>query len=149
MSLSGTNEDTTSSGTTVNAILTGASWADVDSGALKGIAVTAVTGNGTWQYSTDGITWTNFGAVSGSSALLLDSASQVRYVPDGLNGETATFSFRAWDKTTRDGLANGSPSTANPERGGGQQRLLRQSLPAPRSWSARSTTPRCWTTAGP
>jgi hypothetical protein len=83
VSLTGTDEDTTAAGTTVNTILSGAAWADADGGALKGIAVTAVTGSGTWQYSTDGISWTNFGSVSGTSALLLDSATQVRYVPDG------------------------------------------------------------------
>ncbi len=130
VSLTGTNEDTTSSGTTVNTILTGASWADVDSGALKGIAVTAVTGNGTWQYSTDGITWTNFGSVSGGSALLLDSASQVRYVPDGQNGETATFGFKAWDQTTGTASANGSPSTVNPGAGGGSSAYSSQNASA-------------------
>ena len=45
--------------------------------------------------------------------------SQVRYVPDGQNGETATFSFRAWDQTTGTASTNGSPSTANPGAGGG------------------------------
>ncbi|BAY08331.1 DUF4347 domain-containing protein [Calothrix sp. NIES-2098] len=38
----------------------------------QGIAVTELTGNGTWQYSNDGGTsWTNFGSVSNNSATLL------------------------------------------------------------------------------
>src|SRR5205085_1274174 len=86
VTLSTTNEDTTSNGTTVSSILTSASWADVDTGASKGVAVTSKTGNGTWQYSTDGTTWASFGSVSSGNALLLTSTTQVRYVPDGLNG---------------------------------------------------------------
>ncbi|MDA1250804.1 MAG: DUF4347 domain-containing protein [Planctomycetota bacterium] len=71
--LTGTNEDTTSSGTLASAILSGASWADVDNGADSGLAITATTGNGTWQYSTDGVTWNGFGAVSSTNALLITS----------------------------------------------------------------------------
>ncbi|MFM7739978.1 MAG: hypothetical protein ACKO9H_11290, partial [Planctomycetota bacterium] len=94
------NEDTTSAGVLASTILTGASWADVDTAALSGLAITAVTGNGTWQYSTNGTTWTNFGSVSGTNALLITSTSQIRYVPNGLNGETATFTYKAWDQTS-------------------------------------------------
>jgi hypothetical protein len=38
-----------------------------------GIAVSGLTGtaNGQWQFSTDGTTWQNIGAVSATSALLL------------------------------------------------------------------------------
>ena len=93
--LTGTNEDTTSSGTLASAILTGASWADVDTAAVSGLAITAVTGNGTWQYSTDGTTWNGFGAVSSTNALLITSTTLVRYVPNGQNGETATFTYKA------------------------------------------------------
>ena len=67
-SLAGTNEDTTSSGTLASTILGGAGWADVDSGALGGLAITGVTGTGTWQYSTDGVTWNGFGAVAATNA---------------------------------------------------------------------------------
>ena len=70
----------------------------------EGHRVTGTSGNGTWQYSTDGVTWTAFGTVSGSSALLLDATTQVRYVPDGVNGETASFGFVAWDRTQRHGI---------------------------------------------
>ena len=128
--LAGTDEDTTSSATTVDSILTSASWADVESGALKGIAVTGITGNGTWQYSTDGATWTAFGSVSSSSALLLISTTQIRYIPDGQNGETATFSFKAWDQTTGTASINGTPSYADPGTGGGTSAYSSQSAGA-------------------
>ncbi|HEY8085233.1 MAG TPA: DUF4347 domain-containing protein, partial [Methylophilaceae bacterium] len=110
-----TNEDTTSSGTTVSGILAaaGVNYNDVDTGAVSGIAITGVVGNGTWQYSTDGVTWQSFGTVSGSNALLLASGSQVRYIPDGLNGETATFSFQAWDQTTGTASTNGTAAYGN------------------------------------
>jgi Ca2+-binding RTX toxin-like protein len=42
----------------------------------QGIAVTDLTGNGTWQYSLDGgSNWTNFGMVSNNSATVLTSAT--------------------------------------------------------------------------
>ncbi|MFM7115678.1 MAG: hypothetical protein ACKO0N_03505, partial [Planctomycetota bacterium] len=117
--LSGTNEDTTSSGTLASAILTGASWADVDTSALSGLAITAVTGNGTWQYSTDGATWANFGAVSSTNALLISSATQVRYIPNGQNGETATFTYKAWDQTSDTASSNATPRYATTASSGG------------------------------
>ncbi|MFM7561483.1 MAG: beta strand repeat-containing protein, partial [Planctomycetota bacterium] len=118
-SLTGTNEDTTSSGTLASAILTGASQADVDTGALSGLAITAVTGNGTWQYSTDGTTWANFGAVSGTNALLITSTTQVRYIPNSQNGETATFTYKAWDQTSGTASTNATPSYATTASSGG------------------------------
>ena len=102
----------TSAGATVNTILAGVTYADVDFAAQKGIAVTASSALGNWQYSTDGTTWTNFGAVATATSLLLDGGTQVRYVA-GASGETATFTFRAWDETTGTASSNGSPQTAN------------------------------------
>ncbi|MDD1619946.1 MAG: DUF4347 domain-containing protein [Methylococcaceae bacterium] len=117
----GTNENTASAGVAVNTILTGAAaWVDPDgAGVNKGIAVTATVGNGNWQYSTDGTVWTDFGAVSAGSALLLDGASQIRYLPDSVNGETATFSYRAWDETTGTASSDGVRQIADPGAGGG------------------------------
>ena len=119
VTLTGTNEDTPSTGTTADSILTASGANDIDAGAIKGLAITSKTGNGTWQYSTDGASWSNFGAVSASNALLISSTTQVRYVPDGINGETATFGFVAWDQTSDTASTNGSPSHANPGAGGG------------------------------
>ena len=94
VTLTGTDENTTSTATAVSNILTGAGYADADAGALSGIAVFASTGNGTWQYSTDSITWTNLGSVSAGASVLLSSESYVRYIPNGINGETAILTFR-------------------------------------------------------
>ena len=77
-----------------------AAMSDVDSNAMSGIAVYAATGHGNWQYSINGVTWSDFSTVSAEAALLLSSTSGVRYVPDAVNGETASFSFRGWDQTS-------------------------------------------------
>ena len=58
---------------------------DADSGAVEGIAVTAVDdANGTWEYSTNGgSSWTAFGGVNDANAVVLtDTASdRIRFVP--------------------------------------------------------------------
>ncbi|WP_046116174.1 hypothetical protein, partial [Aquincola tertiaricarbonis] len=89
------------SGQTV-AALVGGSIADVDAGALQGIALTAtsVAGGGAWQFSTDGgSTWQAVGSVADDNALLLRSADRIRYQPDGLDGGSASLAWRAWDQT--------------------------------------------------
>jgi len=78
-----------------------------------GIAVTGVTGRGTWEYSTDGINWTSFGSVSSTSALLLGADTQVRYVPDGILGEEVEIIFRAWDQSSGTASTNGVRSTVD------------------------------------
>jgi hypothetical protein len=118
-SLTGTDENTTSSGTPASSILTGANWTDVDTSALSGLAITGKTGSGTWQYSTDGTTWNSFGSVSSTSALLITSSSQVRYIPDGNNGETATFTFKAWDQTSATASTNTTANYATTASSGG------------------------------
>src|SRR5262249_40367648 len=51
--------------------------------------------------STDsGNTWTAVGSVSGSSALLLRSTDKLRFVPDALNADSASVTFRAWDQSS-------------------------------------------------
>src|SRR5207249_2798279 len=90
-------------GDTVASLL-GAAASAVDAGAIQGIAVTATsisgTGTGRWQFSTDGGTnWSDIGAVSDGSALLLRSTDRVRFLPDGLNGNTGSITYRAWDQT--------------------------------------------------
>ena len=127
VTLAGTNEDTTSASTTVASLLSGAGAADADHAAVSGMAVTSVTANGNWQYSTDGASWTSFGSVSAANSLLLDAASRVRYLPDGLDGETASFTFRAWDQTTGTASPNGMPAYASPGAGGGNSAYSAQS----------------------
>ena len=117
--LPGTDEDSVSAGTSVTSIVNNAGWNDPDAGALRGMAITSITGSGSWQYSTDAVTWTSFGSVSATSALLLDASTQVRFVGDGINGEVASFNFRAWDMTTDAASTNAAPSYADPGAGGG------------------------------
>ncbi|MDF2578197.1 MAG: Ig family protein [Chlamydiales bacterium] len=91
-------------GQTISSII-GSSMDDDDTGALKGIAITATTitsgaGTGNWQYSIDGGTlWTNITAVSISNALLLKDTDLIRFEPDGMNSCTATITYQAWDQT--------------------------------------------------
>ncbi|MFG6456458.1 DUF4347 domain-containing protein [Pelomonas nitida] len=117
--LTGTTEDTTTAGTLVSTLLAGLTYADVDASASSGIAITAGTGNGTWQYSTDGVTWNGVGSVSASAALLLTSGTRLRYVPDATNGETATLTFRAWDQTSGIASTNATRNTADTGTNGG------------------------------
>src|SRR5206468_11860610 len=59
------------------------------------------SGNGTWQYSLDGgSSWSAVGAVSSSSSLLLDSSNLIRFVPNGISGTSASFTYRAWDESS-------------------------------------------------
>ncbi|MEM0671601.1 DUF4347 domain-containing protein [Dickeya oryzae] len=131
VTLTSTTEDVTSSATTVSSLLSGAGYGDVDSGASSGIAITAMAGNGGWQYSTDsGASWFNIGTVSGSSALLLGSTAQLRYVPDSANGETATLSFRAWDQTSGTATAGSSKGLADTSTTGGSSAFSTNSAQA-------------------
>ncbi len=103
-------------GTLVSDLVGGIS--DVDSGALKGIAITATnTTNGTLWYSTNGgSSWVQVSTVSTTSALLLAADARLYYQPAAnYNGTTAdALTFRAWDTTT------GSAGTkVNPGVGGG------------------------------
>lgn len=91
----------------------------MDLGASKGIAIISATGSGTWQYSSDGVTWVGFGNVSATSALLVSSTAHVRYLPGANSSETATFGFVGWDQTTGVASTNLSPSYANPSSAGG------------------------------
>ena len=86
---------------------------DADSGAVVGgIALTGVSGGGTWAYSLDGTTFTNVGTVSATAALLLPSNAELKYTA-GANSETATITYCAWDTytgtagTTADTTTNG------------------------------------------
>jgi cyclophilin family peptidyl-prolyl cis-trans isomerase len=74
---------------------------DVDNDTtVGGIAIVALTGNGTWKYSVDGSTYTDVGEVSYTSALLLERDASLYYVPGGADSETATITYRAWDATS-------------------------------------------------
>jgi Tfp pilus assembly protein FimT len=107
MTLTNVNEDATNpAGDTLAAILASAGGdriTDADAGAVEGFAVVGVdNSNGQWQYSTDGgATWLAFGATSDSSAVLLDTAARVRFVPSAnYAGSAGNITFRAWDQAT-------------------------------------------------
>ncbi len=111
------------SGDLVSAIIASAGGnriTDADSGAVEGMAVTAVdNAQGDWQYSTNGgSSWTSFGSVSNASAVVLtDTASdKIRFVPTlGFTG-SATLSFRAWD--TSDANPSGTTGVDTTTNGG-------------------------------
>jgi plastocyanin len=107
-----TEKDTANAGNTVASIL-GSADTDVDFSPLQGIAITGTTitgfGLGKWQYSIDGgSTWSDIGAVSDTSALLLRAIDLVRFVPDAKNGDMGTLTYRAWDQT---GITSGEQGT--------------------------------------
>ncbi len=141
VALTGTDEDTPSPAASVNAILTSAGWSDVDGAAPRGMAVIGASGNGTWQFSTDGSTWINVGAVGATDALLLDSASQLRYVPDNANGETASLSFRGWDQSSGIASTHAVPAFADPAGGGGTSAFSAQTASASVVVSATNDAP--------
>ena len=93
-----TEDQTANDGRKVSVFL---SSTDADSN-TRGIAITSLdSGNGQWQYSTDGrATWLAVGTVSESSALVLRGADYIRFVPNGVSGTDADFTFRAWDQTS-------------------------------------------------
>ena len=95
-----TEDDTANAGQTVANIL-GSTVSDVDAGALQGIAITATnSGNGAWQYSTDGgTTWNTVSGLTGSNGLLLTDTDRVRFVPNGENATSASFTYHAWDRS--------------------------------------------------
>ena len=97
----------------------GGSVTDADAGALRGIAVSSLTGttSGVWQYSLNGgALWQNFGIVSTTSALLLaaDTQTRIRFVPNAGFVGNVTLAFVAWDRTLG---VNGARSSVS-ARGG-------------------------------
>jgi len=79
-------------------------WVEDVDGDACGMALTQTdTAHGTWQYSrNEGMTWSEVGAVSLSSALLLGPDALIRFVP-ALNYTgtvLAAIQYRAWDQTS-------------------------------------------------
>src|SRR5262249_18756951 len=87
-----------------------AAASDVDGDTL-GIAVTAASGIGTWQFSLNGSDWADLGQPSATSARLLGPTALVRFVPAG-GASGATLTFRAWDQSS--GVSGGVASTTLP-----------------------------------
>ncbi|MCA9036957.1 MAG: hypothetical protein KDA91_17600, partial [Planctomycetaceae bacterium] len=95
-----TEDDTANSGNLVSELL-GNSVTDADVTAQQGMAITSINNShGIWQFSIDGSNWNDIGTVSESSALLLRASHRVRFVPDTIDADTASISYRAWDRTS-------------------------------------------------
>jgi hypothetical protein len=92
--------------------LLGTHYGDVDKNTKQGIAVTFLSGSGTWQYSANGTTWTNIGSISVSNALLLPSKDSLRFVPAANWHGEADLLFLAWDGSV--GTAGGHANTSSP-----------------------------------
>src|SRR6185295_9109249 len=86
--------------TTVATLVTNAVISDIDAAPAFGIAITAVSGTGTWEYSTNGTTYLAMGAVTGTNARLLASTAFVRYTPSANETDNATLTYQAWDQTS-------------------------------------------------
>ena len=107
-SLTAIDEDNlTSAGDSVAAIVVDGSITDADGLPVESIAITAVDDtNGTWQYSTDnGATWaesTTCGRRSRPAArrTLTGQHPEAAFVPTADYNGTATFTFKAWDQST-------------------------------------------------
>jgi hypothetical protein len=94
-------DDSSPTGTPIETLLAGVT--DPDPGALRGLAVTAVTGatSGIWQYTLDGATWQALGVPTASAARLLpaNGVAKLRFLPKLDYSGLVTLSFRAWDQT--------------------------------------------------
>ncbi len=92
--LTAASENTPSAAVTVSTLV--ATQTDPDSGASKGLALVGTTGPGTWQFSLNaGLTWQAVGAVSASSALLLPSTAELRFIPTANTTGSATLTYCA------------------------------------------------------
>lgn len=103
-------------GQTIASLITDGSITDVDGNVVEAIAITSVNNSyGTWQYMLASGSWANISNATGAninlntSALLLNSDSLVRFIPNVNFNGTSSFEFRAWDKST--GVVGG---TTNP-----------------------------------
>ena len=131
--LTAVDEDTASpSGESVLQIFNGGTdfFTDPDQPvpSISGIAVSANTANagtqGTWEYSTDGITWFAIGAVTATNALALNSNTSIRFVPvTNFNGTPPALSVFGLDETFASGggtfTVNGTRSEINTSPNGG------------------------------
>ena len=117
-------EDTTPAGATFASLLAGrytdatddqtVKGGSADATALSFVAVvgnTSVAGQGTWQYLANGTTWTDIPTtgLSAASALVLDAAMQVRFVPAAdFHGTPGALTLRLADGSANPVTASGS-----------------------------------------
>ncbi|MCP4696615.1 MAG: hypothetical protein GY862_07175, partial [Gammaproteobacteria bacterium] len=134
--LSALDEDSPDNpGTSITDLIAGGLITDTDTGlpfAYKGIVVIAAdtAGNGAWQYSLDGLVWTDLGVpaevhpnqllVTPARLLAADDTTRIRFVPNADNFNTAkllakskplpSIRFRAWDQTNACAFPNANPA---------------------------------------
>ena len=96
-----TEDDIGNGGIQISTLL-GGSVSDVDTGALRGIAVTGLFQRqrhlgvlDRWRSDLD-CGWRRVR----QQCLVAASGDYIRFVPDGENADTASFDFRAWDQTS-------------------------------------------------
>ncbi|XFA70366.1 cadherin-like domain-containing protein [Tistrella mobilis] len=120
VALTTTNENTPSTTYSVSDWLTDVNYADPDSGAVSGIAITGIVGNGAWQYTTDGTNWYGLGtAASDAAALLFAATTQFRFIPDNNRGGPASLTFRGWDQTSGTATSGATLRTGDASSTGG------------------------------
>ncbi len=95
----------------------------VDEDSFGGVAVisdASTLGEGLWQYSSDGLEWTDLpGALSDTSALVLGARSLLRFVPAAhFHGQPGPLTVRLWDGRWRDSGANVDITSAVDALGG-------------------------------
>lgn len=107
------DEDTTiGNGITINNLLTNIQIVDSDPSSIKGIAVIAASGTGSWQWrSTIDSSWQLIGQPTISAARLLPDSTNysIRYIPGANEYGDVSFAFKAWDQTS--GIAGGISNT--------------------------------------
>ncbi len=98
--------------------LFGTAFADVDGDTLIGVIVTsnsATAAQGTWQWSSDGSSWTDIPtSLSDASAVWLISSTQLRFVPAaGYSGNPGALSVRLVDSTLWALLESGTTASVS------------------------------------
>ncbi|MFH1035871.1 MAG: DUF4347 domain-containing protein [Pseudomonadota bacterium] len=108
---------------------TGASLITIGGQQVGGVAITDTLGTGEWQYSRDGKNWLDFGTLTGTSVLFLESSDFVRIKP-GSTSANSNLTFQAWDNNVAnafnanfehvdsDGGANPAPANLSATGGG-------------------------------
>ena len=93
--------------------LAGGVFSDIDSGSsLGGIVIVgnaASAAQGSWQYSTDGVTWFDVGSVSATDGLVLGAGARLHFVPAlNWNGTPGSLSVHAADNNFAGAYTNGA-----------------------------------------
>ena len=112
-SIANVDEDDVDSAGDIIANIFSAQFSDSDTdGSFSGIAVIggASSAAGHWEYSTDaGSEWFGIGTVSTAAAVLLDTASMLRFVPaENFNGSGPALEVHAIDDTFSELYSNGA-----------------------------------------